>query len=205
MKILGGLDSIKDLDGRVAVVRDAGEFYDVYENDVKILSVRKNLNILEILADLGFDYAVFADCKLDIPSGEYETLKSLIRKVKSAKGSERCGAIAIFLGFVKKISDGKEVVRLEFERFDELYWQRVREIEEQMKRYEGVVDVKIYHRVGALRPGEDIVYVIVMGESRKSVYKPLEECVELIKRELPIWKKEVYKNGTIWVHDKYRK
>ena len=203
MKILRGLDSIEDLDGRVAVVKDASEFYDVYENDVKILSVRKDLNVLEILADLGFDYAVFADFDLDVD--EYETLKSLIRKVKSAKDSERCGAIAIFLGFVKKISDGKEVVRLEFERFDELYWQRVREIEEQMKRYEGVVNVKIYHRVGALRPGEDIVYVIVMGESRKSVYKPLEECVELIKGKLPIWKKEVYKNGAIWVHDKHRR
>ncbi len=194
---------MENIDGKVAVVRDTGEFYDVYENDVKILSVRKDLNVLEILADLGFDYAVFVDHELDVD--EYETLKSLIRKVKSAKGVERCGAIAIFVGFVRKISEGREVVRLEFERFDELYRQKVKEIEEHIKRYDGVVDVKIYHKVGSLKPGEDILYVIVMGESRRSVYKPLEECVELIKKELPIWKKEVYENGAIWIHDKYRK
>ncbi len=200
MKILRDLGSIRNLDGKVAVVRDSGEFYDVYENDVKILSVRKNLNILEILADLGFDYAVYTHQNPD--ADEYETLKSLIRKVKSAKGVERCGAIAIFVGFVRKISDGKEVVRLEFERFDELYWQKVGEIEEKIRSYDGVVDVRIYHKVGSLKPGEDILYVVVMGENRKSVYKPLEECVELIKRELPIWKKEVYEDGAIWVHDK---
>jgi len=203
VKILRDLGSIENLDGKVAVVRDTGEFYDVYENDIKILSVRKDLNVLEILADLGFEYAVFIDCELGID--EYETLKSLIRKVKSAKGVERCGAIAIFVGFVRKISEGKEVVRLEFERFDELYWQKVREIEEYVKRFEGVVDVKIYHKVGSLKPGEDILYVVIMGENRRSVYQPLEECVELIKKELPIWKKEVYENGAIWVHDKYRK
>jgi len=181
-------------------VRDSGEFYDVYENDVKILSVRKDLNVLEILADLGFDYAVFTHQKPDVD--EYETLKSLIRRVKSAKGVERCGAIAIFVGFVRRISDGKEVVRLEFERFDELYEIKLDEIKRRITDMEGVVSVEIYHKVGVLKPGEDILYVVVMGKHRRNVFKALEECVELIKKDLPIWKKEVYEDGAIWVHDK---
>ncbi len=186
-------------EGRTAVVKDSGDFYEVYENGEMILSIRKDFDVFEILADLGFDSVVYD--KVEHPE-EIETLRSLIRKVKSAKGVERCGAIAIFIGFVRRISDGKEVVRLEYERFDELYWQKLKEIEKRIKEKEGVVDVKIYHKIGSLKPGEDILYVIVMGESRKDVFKPLEDCIEMIKRELPIWKKEVYEDGAIWVHDK---
>ena len=196
MKILRDLDSAE---GRIAVVKDSGDFYEVYENGEKILSVRKDFNVFEILADLGFDLAVYDS--IDHPE-EIETLKSLIRKAKSAKGVEKCGAIAIFVGFVRRISDGKEVLRLEYERYDELYWQKLREIVDRVKEYDGVVDVKIYHKTGSIKPGEDILYVVVMGENRKSVYKPLMDCVEMIKRELPIWKKEIYEDGAVWVHDK---
>lgn len=186
-------------EGRTAVIKDTGDFYEVYENGEMILSIRKDFDVFEILADLGFDSVVYD--KVEHPE-EIETLKSLIKKIKSAKGVERCGAIAIFIGFVRRISDGKEVVRLEYERFDELYWQKLREIEERIKEKKGVVDVRIYHKIGSLKPGEDILYVVVMGESRKDVFKPLEDCIEMIKRELPIWKKEVYEYGAIWVHDK---
>jgi len=196
MKILRDLDSAE---GRIAVVKDSGDFYEVYENGEKILSVRKDFDVFEILADLGFDSAVYDS--IDHPD-EIETLKSLIRKAKSAKGVEKCGAIAIFVGFVRRISDGKEVLRLEYERYDELYWQKLREIVDRVKEYDGVVDVKIYHKTGSIKPGEDILYVVVMGENRKSVYKPLMDCVEMIKRELPIWKKEIYEDGAVWVHDK---
>ncbi len=196
MKILRDLGLAE---GRTAVVKDSGDFYEVYENGERILSVRKDFDVFEILADLGFDLVVCDD--IDHPE-EIETVKSLIRKVKSAEGAEKCGAIAIFVGFVRRISDGKEVLRLEYERYDELYWKKLNEIVDRIKSYEGIVDVRIYHKIGSIKPGEDILYVVVMGESRKSVYKPLEDCVEMIKRELPIWKKEVYEDGAVWVHDK---
>ncbi|HID66355.1 MAG TPA: hypothetical protein EYP32_05990, partial [Aquificaceae bacterium] len=85
---------------------------------------------LEILADLGYDFVIVdkgpkVETLDDIEKLEdYESLKSLIRKIKATKGAEKCGAIGIFIGYVKKISHGKEVVRLEYERFDELYWKK---------------------------------------------------------------------------------
>ncbi len=187
-------------EGRTAFVRDSGEFYDVYENGKLVMRVRRDFDVFEILADLGFDSVVYEGFdRVD----ELETLKSLVRKVKSARGSEECGAIAVFIGFVRGKSDGKRVVRLEYERYDELYWKKLEEIEERVKEM-GAVDVRIHHRVGSLRPGEDILYVVVMGRSRKDVFKPLEKCVEMVKGELPIWKKEVYEDGAVWVHDKPR-
>ncbi len=182
--------------GKIARVEDRGDFYEVFDGKGKLMSVRKDVDVFEMLADLGFD-AVICDRE-----GEVETVKSLIAKAKSSKGVEKCGAIAIFVGFVRGISDGKKVVRLEYERFDELYQIKLKEIIERIKGQEGVVDARIYHKVGSLKPGEDILYVVVMGKDRKAVFDPLRECVELIKRELPIWKKEVYEDGEIWVHDK---
>ena len=78
----------------------------------------------------------------------------------------------------------------------------MREIVDRVREYDGIVDVKIYQKTGSIKPGEDILYVVVMGENRKSVYKPLMDCVEMIKKELPIWKKEIYEDGAVWIHDK---
>ncbi len=214
MKVFSTTDlSLKDrLEGKVAVVMRNGDYYDVFEGNSKIMSVRRDIDIVEILADLGYDFVIFTDESMPKVSSlediakleDYESLKSLIRKVKVFEGSERCGAIGIFIGFVRRISDGKEVVRLEYERFDELYWIKLREIEDKIRSYSGVVDVKIHHKVGVLKPYEDILYIVVMGENRKVIWKPLEDCLELVKKELPIWKKEVFEDGAIWVHDKLR-
>jgi molybdopterin synthase catalytic subunit len=168
---------------------------------------------LEILADLGYDFVAlegFDDEDLPVVSSvedvlslpDFETLKSLIIKVKSLEDSVRCGAIGIFIGFVRKISGKKEVLKLEYEKYDDLFEKKLKEIEERLKDYPGVVDVRIYHKIGSLHPGEDIIYVVVMGEHRKDIWRPLEEGMELVKEELPVWKKEVYIDGEVWVHDK---
>ena len=75
------------------------------------------------------------------------------------------------------------------------------EIERRLEEYPGVEGVRIYHRTGVLKPGEDIVYVVIMGRHRKDLWKPLAESMEIVKRELPVWKKEVYSDGEVWVHD----
>ncbi len=184
------------------------------------IECRNLREILEILADLGYDFAALdgftkeevENLGMVIPevtsvddlerAEECETLKSLIRKLKRTKGSEFCGALGAFIGFVRKISDGKEVVRLEYERYDEIYPKILKEIEDEILKFEGVRGVKIYHRVGVLTPPEDIVYIVVMAENRKALWKPLQLAVELMKKKLPIWKKEVYIDGEVWVHDK---
>ncbi len=177
---------------------------------------------LETLADLGFDYAAIIGFELELEglekglgfkipkvrsveevekAPEIESLKSIVLKTKCVEGVERCGAIGIFIGFVRKESDRKTVSRLEYEAYDELLNEKAREIEERVKRMPGIVNARVYHKKGILLPGEDIVYITVMGEHRKDIWEPLKEAVELMKKELPIWKKEVYEDGEVWVHD----
>ncbi|WP_456478402.1 molybdenum cofactor biosynthesis protein MoaE [Geoglobus ahangari] len=177
-------------------------------------------DVLEVLADLGYDYALLSgfmreevsNLGIFIPEIESaeeaekaedcETLKSILRKLKESTGSEFCGAMGVFIGFVRKISEGKEVVRLEYEKYEDIFDRVRKEIEEEIMRYEGVRGVRIYHRVGTLMPGEDIVYVVVMAEHRKHLWEPLHRAVELFKARLPVWKKEVYVDGEVWAHDR---
>jgi molybdopterin synthase catalytic subunit len=175
-------------------------------------------DILELLANAGYDFVALKGFEKEevniagipvastveevLQAEDFETLNSLLRKVKAAKDSEKCGAIGVFIGFVRKISDGKEVLRLEYEKYEDVYAEKLKEIEDRLKSYPGVVDVKIYHKSGVILPGEDIIYVVIMGGHRKDIWRPLEESMEIIKKELPIWKKEVYVDGEMWVHDK---
>ncbi len=210
--------------GRVIVVEKSGggEEKVVFGERSTTFSVSPvNLReVLEILADLGYDYALLsgfmreevANLGIFIPEVESaedaekaedcETLKSIIRKLKAIEGAEFCGAIGVFVGFVRKISESKEVVRLEYEKYDEIFDRVREEIEREILRYEGVRGVRIHHRVGTLMPGEDIVYVVVMAEHRKDLWEPLQKAVELFKARLPVWKKEVYVDGEVWAHDR---
>lgn len=198
---------------------EKGEKIVVGKNKASITAEVDLKDVLELLANAGYDFVALKGFEKEevnigvdvhvastveevLQAEDFETLNSLLRKVKATKGSEKCGAIGVFIGFVRKISDGKEVLRLEYEKYEDVYAEKLKEIEDRLKSYPGVVDVKIYHKSGVLLPGEDIIYVVIMGGHRKDIWRPLEESMEIIKKELPIWKKEVYIDGEMWVHDK---
>jgi len=195
--------------GKVFLIKNASSKVEVTINNSKIEVDLKD--VLEFLANQGYDFVILDNNVFNAEAEsveevlnleDFETLTSLIKNVKKNERSKECGAIGIFVGFVREISDGKRVLRLEYEKFDEIFEKKLREIEENLKKHEGVVDVKIHHKSGVLMPKEDIVYVVVMGKHRKDVWEPLIKSMEIIKKELPIWKKEIFSNGEIWIHDK---
>ncbi len=164
-------------------------------------TIKAPLNkVLDFLCDLGYEKVLIkksnTNIDFNINSGcfEWETINSLINKVKSSNFRKECGAIVGFVGFVREICsvEGKKckVKFLNFEVYENLYRKKLGEICENVeKKYK--VKVKIFHKLGILRPGEDIVYVIVMGKTRKDVWKAAVDAVELMKKDLPVWKKEV--------------
>ncbi len=194
----------------------------VVGRSLKVSAEQRNLReVLECLADLGFDFAALTGFELEVSGLEkgmgikipkvksveealrapnIETLKSLIEKLKRTEFADECGAIGIFVGFVRKKSDGKVIRNLEYEAYEDVLEEKIGEIKERVEK--SGVKVEIYHKRGIIMPREDIVYVAVMGKHRNDVWGPLKDTVELIKKELPIWKKEVFENGEIWVHDK---
>lgn len=184
---------LREVDGEIVCEADG----------LKIKTSANLERILNALATLGYKTAVIerdSDVFKNL-SEEIKTLPELLEEVKSEKNSEFCGAIGIFIGFVRKISGGREVVRLEYEAYDPLFSEKLSEIERRLKEWPGVESAKIFHKRGSIKPGEDVVYVVVMARHRKDLWRPLEESMKMVKRELPVWKKEVYSNGEVWVHD----
>lgn len=172
------------------------EFFADLEYDFAVLSVSKE-EISKLEEKFGFKIPTSIEFKDLQRFPEFETLKSILDKAK--KNAEDCGAIGIFVGFVRRIEEGKIVERLEYEAFNEILSEKIVELENKIKLFPGIANVKLYHKLGKILPGEDIVYIVVVGRHRKDIWEPLINAVELMKTELPIWKKEVFQDGERWI------
>jgi molybdopterin synthase catalytic subunit len=131
------------------------------------------------------------------------SLLDMINRVKSEKEFEKAGAIALFIGVVRgETLSGEKVQKLMLEAYEEKADEALTNICDDLREKRGIVDVQIHHLLGEFSAGEDLVYVLVAGDHRKSVFPVLEEAVERYKREAPIFKKEhvVSKKGKTKAH-----
>lgn len=121
----------------------------------------------------------------------------LNRLVKSAiASSDSTGAIAVFVGSVRSDNFGKSVKKLVYEDAGKLTALKLREIAREVLEKYSLSYLAAYHYVGELEPGDLTMVVVVASRSRKEAFPAMEELVESIKRKLPIWKKEVYTDGS---------
>ena len=115
----------------------------------------------------------------------------------------RAGAIVTFTGIVRGYThQGQGVEKLELEAYDELAEKSLEDISSDLRARPGVVDVLIHHLVGTFSIGEDLVYVVVLADSRENAFKTAREAVERYKKETAVWKKEYLSDGTSdWVKE----
>jgi len=132
---------------------------------------------------------------------EYQTLASLIKKIRRSREIEKAGAIGTFTGIVRAVSENARTEFLEFESYGKVAQQKMDEICSQLKQKDGITDVLMHHRTGIIQKGEDIVYIVVAAGHREQMFPVLREAIERLKREVPIWKKEHALEGEWWVHD----
>ena len=132
----------------------------------------------------------------------YESLASLVARVKRSETADRAGAIATFTGRVReKDSPTDEPTEyLEFERYDEVAAEKMRAIREQLMARSGVYDVRLHHRTGVVAAGEDIVFVVVLAGHRREAFETVEDGIDRLKAEVPLFKKEVTVSGEFWAH-----
>jgi len=114
---------------------------------------------------------------------------------------ETAGAIGCFTGVVRGRSASGEKVRfLSYEAAEEAA-KRLKEIAEKIEKRPNLELVMIHHVVDDLKAGEDAIYVLVAGSGRKEVFKALSDIMDLVKKDVPIWKKEVTAKGEHWAHE----
>ena len=137
-----------------------------------------------------------------ILSGPLDIPKLLAEELEAARDGE-VGALALFIGVVKSRSkDGKAVAELFLEAYEELADSTLSKICHELAEKYGLRRVNIVHSVGALKPGDPIVLVAIHARSRREAFEALQEAVRRYKTEPPLFKKEVYVDGSSkWIEE----
>jgi molybdopterin synthase catalytic subunit len=133
----------------------------------------------------------------------YESLASLVARVKDAPDADRAGAIATFTGRVRERDDPDDdpTKHLEFERYDGVAEQRMATIRQELTERDGVYEVLLHHRTGVVEAGEDIVFVVVLAGHRPEAFRAVEDGIARLKAEVPLFKKEVTVGEAYWAHE----
>jgi molybdopterin synthase catalytic subunit len=103
-----------------------------------------------------------------------------------------------FTGDVRAATRGKRVLRLEYEAYREMAERKLAEIGGAIAREHGA-EVAIVHRVGVLAPGDAAVVIACAAPHRTPAFRACEACIERLKKDVPIWKREVFEDGSEWV------
>jgi len=110
-----------------------------------------------------------------------------------------CGATVTLDGYVRQITKGRETLYLFYEAYEPMALKEMEKLIEQAKRCFEISHVGIVHRVGRLEIGETSVVISVAAPHRKAAFAACEWLIRELKRTVPIWKKEVYADGEVWI------
>ena len=109
------------------------------------------------------------------------------------------GAIASFIGLVRDVNEGDRVSELMLEHYPGMTDKALEKIVEEAKARWEIIDVLVIHRVGLLRPMDQIVLVVVAGAHRGEAFAACEFLMDYLKTRAPFWKKERTPAGSRWV------
>lgn len=109
------------------------------------------------------------------------------------------GAVAAFVGQVRDINDGSQVAGLTLEHYPGMTEKSLETIVAQAKARWDIADALIVHRIGSLKPTDQIVLVVVAGSHRGEAFAACEFIMDYLKTEAPFWKKENTPQGERWV------
>jgi molybdopterin synthase catalytic subunit len=111
-----------------------------------------------------------------------------------------CGAVATFVGTTRvDSSSGASVEYLEYEAYRPMADRKLEEIGAELEERWTVGHVSIVHRIGRVYPGEPSVVMVVASPRRGPAFEASRYAIERIKEIVPIWKREVWSDGYVWV------
>jgi len=112
---------------------------------------------------------------------------------------ESAGAVATFLGTVRRESRGRTVLYLEYEAYAEMAEDVMAQLAADLERRYELWAVAIHHRVGRVEIGEASVAIAVSAPHRQDALAACKDAIDTLKETVPLWKKEVYEGGEEWL------
>jgi molybdopterin synthase catalytic subunit/molybdopterin converting factor small subunit len=122
----------------------------------------------------------------------------LARVVEEA-ASDDAGAVATFVGTVRRRSRDRDVLHLEYEAFEEMAEPMLARLADELTAKHGLSKVAIHHRIGRVEIGEPSVVIAVSAPHRAAALNACREAIDTLKETIPLWKKEVYVGGEEWM------
>lgn len=114
-------------------------------------------------------------------------------------GSDGAGGTTVFVGTVRNQTKGKSVVRLDFEAYKPMAISEMRKIAETAYERWDAHAISIHHRIGTLQIRDIAVIIAVATPHRKAAFEACQYCIDTLKETVPIWKKEIFEDGEVWV------
>jgi molybdopterin synthase catalytic subunit len=115
------------------------------------------------------------------------------------RGNAKIGAVASFIGVVRDVNEGDAVAEMTLEHYPEMTEKAIEEIVGQAKGRWNIYDALVIHRVGLLKPTDQIVLVVVTSAHRGDAFAACEFIMDYLKTRAPFWKKEQSGEGARWV------
>jgi molybdopterin synthase catalytic subunit len=115
------------------------------------------------------------------------------------RGNPKIGAVASFIGVVRDVNEDQAVSVMALEHYPGMTEKAIEEIIGQARSRWNVLNVLVIHRVGQLRPMDQIVLVAVAGGHRGDAFAACEFIMDYLKTRAPFWKKEQAGTGARWV------
>ena len=115
------------------------------------------------------------------------------------RGNPKIGAVASFIGVCRDANDGDAVSTMTLEHYPGMTEKALEKIVAEARERWNVTDVLVVHRVGELKPTDQIVLVVAAGAHRGEAFAACEFVMDYLKTRAPFWKKEQTPQGSRWV------
>jgi len=107
------------------------------------------------------------------------------------------GAVDVFIGTTRNHSNGKEVIKLDYEAYEPMALKKMEEISDETRERWDVHEVAIVHRIGEVAIGEASVVIAVSSAHREEAFTACRYVIDRLKERVPIWKREYFADGTV--------
>src|ERR1043166_3864314 len=122
-------------------------------------------------------------------------MQELVRYVTDASA----GAIATFIGTTRNNNEGRKVIALDYDAYPEMAEKELKRIGDDAQKKWRIERMAIVHRIGPVQITEASVVIAVSAAHRDDAFQACRFAIEEIKKTVPIWKKEVFEGGEVWI------
>jgi molybdopterin synthase catalytic subunit len=125
----------------------------------------------------------------------------LLDELLSAVADPKAGAVVVFIGTTRDHNDGREVQRLEYEAYAGMAESELAKIADEARARWNIARIAVVHRTGVVPIGMASVVIAVSSAHRSDAFAAARFTIDRLKEVVPIWKKEFFTGGAVWIGD----